>query len=93
MRQLFVKAANQKVKGFSRVAWIPICLRRTNILNLGDYNADLFFQRGLQTGTSQGKKLLRILHSFNLHDIIDQATRITETSETIVDLIITSISS
>ena len=30
-----------------------ICLRRTNILILGDFNADLFFQRGLQKDMSQ----------------------------------------
>eukprot|EP00112_Aurelia_sp_Birch-Aquarium-sp1_P013646 Seg2901.1 transcript_id=Seg2901.1/GoldUCD/mRNA.D3Y31 product="hypothetical protein" protein_id=Seg2901.1/GoldUCD/D3Y31 len=69
----------------------PICLRRTNILILGDFNADLFFQRGLQKDMSQGKKLLRILNSFNLYNVIDQPTRITETSETMIDLIITSI--
>ena len=58
----------------------PICLKRTNILIDGDFNADLYFQQDVQKDMEQGKKLLRILESFNLKNVIDQPTRISETS-------------
>lgn len=68
----------------------PLCQRRSNLLILGDLNADLHFQRGIQKDMRTGKKLLRLLKSFNLDNVIQQPTRITETTKTLIDLIITS---
>ena len=68
----------------------PLCQRRSNLLVLGDLNADLHFERGIQKDMRTGKMLLRLLKSLNLHNMIQQPTRITETTETLIDLIITS---
>ena len=40
-----------------------ICLKRTNILIDGDFNADLYFQQDLLKDMKQGKKLSMILKS------------------------------
>ena len=53
----------------------PLCQRRSNLLILGDLNADLHFQRGIQKDMRTGKMLLRESKSFNLHNALLQRTK------------------
>ena len=64
-------------------------MKRKNILLLGDFNADLLPKRDPELN-SEGKRLLRVLSSFDLHNVIAQPTRITSSSSTLIDLVITS---
>ena len=63
--------------------------KRNNILLLGDFNSDLNF-RNQNDETYFGRKLLRVLNSFNMTNIIKKPTRVTETTKTVIDLIITT---
>ena len=56
---------------------------------MGDLNADLLPKRDSELN-SEGRRLLRILSSFDLHNVIAQPTRITSSSSTLIDLVITS---
>ena len=61
-------------------------LKRKNMLITGDFNSDL-----LKTNKDrdyQGKKLVNITRSFGLTNVIKDPTRISKTSETLLDLII-----
>ena len=66
-----------------------IWMRRKNILLVGDFNADLLPKSGSELN-SEGKHLSKILSSFDLHNVIAQPTRITSSSSTLIDLVITS---
>ena len=68
----------------------PLCLSRNNILILGDLKADFLFEKGTRKDMTQGKRLLKILNLLKLKNVINKPTRITETSKTIIDLIIIS---
>ena len=68
-----------------------IWMKRKNILLMGDFNADLFPKRSYELN-SEGKRLLRILSSFDLHNVIVQPTRTTSSSSTLIDLVITNTS-
>ena len=65
-------------------------MKRNNILILGDLNSDLLFRGKTPEDTYLGRKLLKVLNSFNMKNIINKPTRITADSSTIIDLIITS---
>ena len=61
-----------------------ITKRRKNVAMLGDLNSDPL-ARGYE-----GRRVSRILGSLDLHNVIKEPTRVTETSSTIIDLLITS---
>ena len=63
--------------------------KRNNILLLEDFNSDLNF-RNQNDETYFGRKLLRVLNSFNMTNIIKKSTRVTETTKTTIDMIITT---
>ena len=60
-------------------------LARNHVIILGDFNSDL-----LCSNDTNGRKFKRILQSFDFHNVIQEATRVTETSETLIDLILIS---
>ena len=64
-------------------------MRRKNILLMGDFNADLLSESYSELN-SEGKRFSKILASFDLHNVIAQPTRITSSSNTLIDLVITS---
>ena len=66
-----------------------IWMKRKNILLMGDFNADLLPERDPEL-KSEGRRLLRVLSSFDLYNVIAQPTRITSSSSTLLDLVITS---
>ena len=65
-------------------------MKRNNILILGDLNSDLLFAGKTPEDSYLGRKLLKVLSSFNMKNIINKPTRITADTSTIIDLIITS---
>ena len=60
--------------------------KRNNILLIGGFNFDLL----TKNKNHQGKKLRRILNMFGLKNVIKKPTRVVSSSETIIDLIISS---
>ena len=52
-----------------------IWIKRNNMLLLGDFNSDLNFKVNSQEDTYLGRKLMRVLNSFNMRNVINQATR------------------
>ena len=67
-----------------------IWMKRNNILILGDLNSGLLFRRKTPEDTYLGRKLLKVLNSYNMKNIINKPTRITADTSTIIDQIITS---
>lgn len=66
-----------------------IWLRRKNIILLGDFNSDML--KGSNNTESQyGIMLNRIISSFGLKNVMSCPSRITLTSKSLIDLIITS---
>ena len=65
-----------------------VCNKRTNIVIVGDLNSDLLSDTEPQQ-KSTGKKLSRILNSFSLKNVMKTSTRITRTSEPLIDIMIT----
>ena len=65
-------------------------MKGNNILILGDLNSDLLFGGKTPEDTYLGRKLLKVLISFNMKNIVNKPTRITADTSTIIDLIITS---
>ena len=65
------------------LSWI--ITKRKNIILMGDLNSDLL-QRSNENHT--GKRLKRILYSYDLTNIIKEPTRISDTTKTLIDLII-----
>ena len=65
-----------------------VCNKRTNVVIVGDLNSDLLNDTEPQQ-KSTGKKLSRILNSFSLKNVIKTSTRITRTSESLIDIMIT----
>jgi hypothetical protein len=61
-----------------------------NVLNIGDLNADITRSKKGEIVSIQGKKLLRTLQHFNYSVMNDQPTRVTATSSTLIDHIISS---
>ena len=68
-----------------KVALDKIWLRRNNILVIGDINSDL-----LKNDFKDGKKLQVIMNSLGLKNVIWKPTRIDHTSQTLIDVILTS---
>ena len=60
-------------------------LKRSNIMIMGDFNSDI--------NSSMGKCLLNVARSVGLENAIKEPTRITKSSNTIINLILTSIKS
>ena len=58
-----------------------MCMKNKPLFIFGDINDDMFFKNN---------KLSKILKSLNLIQIIDKPTRITNTSSTLIDVIITN---
>eukprot|EP00112_Aurelia_sp_Birch-Aquarium-sp1_P008427 Seg1927.10 transcript_id=Seg1927.10/GoldUCD/mRNA.D3Y31 product="hypothetical protein" protein_id=Seg1927.10/GoldUCD/D3Y31 len=63
---------------------------RNNILIMGDSNSDLLRRNTNTDLGTQGKKLQRILNRYSLKNVTKSPTRIAKTSETLIDLILTS---
>ena len=66
-----------------------IWLRRKNIILLGDFNSDML-KGSSKTESQYGKRLKRIISSFGLKNIMSCPSRVTLTSKSLIDLIITS---
>ena len=68
-------------------------LKTSNIVLLGDLNCDLSNvsceQDGLE-GHGNSAKLLSIFNMFNMHNVIKEATRVTLTTTSLIDLIVTT---
>ena len=62
-----------------------VWLKRRNIVLIGDFNCDLMANSGVN-----GRRLKNIMQSFNLKNVINAPTRVTDHSESSLDLIITS---
>ena len=58
-----------------------------NCLQVGDFNSDL---HNLDKGTQDGRTLLDLLDIYDLYNLIDSPTRITKTSISLLDLVITN---
>ena len=68
-----------------------IWIKRKNIFIMGDLNSDLLRKRGNGTAVSEnGTKLLNVITKFGLVNVIKQPTRITTTSQTLIDVSLTS---
>ena len=67
-----------------------IWLTRKNIAIAGDFNSDMLPRNQSEGGKYLGKKLKNILGSFDLKNVIKRLTRVTDTTKTILDLIIVS---
>ena len=65
-----------------------IWMKRTNIILLGDFNFNLL-PKSRDTDSSTWK-FRQLLNRFNLKNVINKATRITDTSTTLIDLVICS---
>ena len=63
---------------------------RSNLLIMGDLNSDLLRKNAHTDLGTQGKKLQRILNRYTLKNVIKCPTRVSKTSETLIDLILTS---
>ena len=63
-------------------------MKRTNIILLGDFNFNLL--PNAQDTNSSIWKFRQLLNKFNLKNVINKATRITDTSTTLIDLVIFS---
>lgn len=72
--------------------WVPIlesvCSKRKNMVILGDFNYDLSYSN--KTDNAVTNSFAKSLYSFNLVNLIKQPTRITDTSSSLIDLIITT---
>ncbi|KAL9980683.1 hypothetical protein ACROYT_G009301 [Oculina patagonica] len=66
-----------------------IWLKRKNIILVGDLNCDMLHKPS-NAESEYGKRLRRILCSYGLKNIINSPTRITATSKSLIDLVITS---
>ena len=64
--------------------------KRKNILTVGDLNADLLFKGKSKADTLEGRNLLQKLNQYKLSNVIKEPTRITNTTRTLLDLVITS---
>lgn len=66
---------------YLKAVFKELCLRKKPVFILGDVNDNLF---------ESNSKLGKILHQLNLSQTIDKPTRITNTSSTLLDVIITN---
>ena len=66
-----------------------IWLRRKNIILSGDFNSDML-KGSSKTESQYGKRLKRIISSFGLKNIMSCPSRVTLTSKSLIDLVITS---
>ena len=64
--------------------------KRKNMLTVGDLNADLLFKGKSKANTLEGRNLLRKLNQYKLSNVIKEPTRITNTTNTLPDLVIAS---
>ena len=65
-------------------------MKRKHIILLGDFNCDLTLKGNSQDEAYLGRRMKRIMNSFDLKNIVKDSTRIATTSKTIIDLIIVS---
>ena len=61
-----------------------IWLKRKNVMIMGDFNSDLL------SNNDNSRKLSQLLSSFNYKNLIKKPTRVSETSSTLLDLMIVS---
>ena len=69
----------------------PIWIKRNNFKPLGDFNIDLI-SKGNNTESSEEPpyRFRRLLNMFSMKNVIKKPTRITGSTKTLIDLIITS---
>ena len=67
-----------------------VWVKRKNILLLGDYNSDFLFRGKTKEQIANGKRLKQIFSAYGLKNIVKEATRISETTQTLIDLIAVS---
>ena len=60
--------------------------KRKNLILVGDFNCDI--KEGNNSTSNLKRKLLSVLHSHSLQNVIKEQTRITENSQTLIDLCI-----
>ena len=65
-------------------------MKRKHIILLGDFNCDLTLKVNSQDEAYLGRRMKKIMNSFDLKNIVKDSTRIATTSKTIIDLIIVS---
>ena len=63
---------------------------RKNTIILGDLNADLMSKGSKKTEAPEGKKLLRCMNKFKLKNVIKQPTRVTDKTESLIDVSLVS---
>ena len=64
--------------------------KRKNILIVCDLNADLLFKGKSKADTLEGRNLLQKRNQYKLSNVIKEPTRITNTTNTLLNLVITS---
>ena len=62
------------------------CHRRENLILVGDFNCDM--KEGKNSTSNLKRELLSVLHSHSLQNVTNEETRITENSQTLIDLCI-----
>ena len=65
-------------------------MKRKHIILLGDFNCDLTLKGNSQEEAYLGRRIKRIIHSFDLKNIVKDCTRIAAMLKTITELIIVS---
>eukprot|EP00112_Aurelia_sp_Birch-Aquarium-sp1_P018583 Seg4452.4 transcript_id=Seg4452.4/GoldUCD/mRNA.D3Y31 product="hypothetical protein" protein_id=Seg4452.4/GoldUCD/D3Y31 len=73
-----------------RDALSHVWLKRRSVIIAGDFNANLLNDPNNREDGQDWKQLKRILNCYSYKNIIDLPTRITPTSKTLIDLIVTS---
>lgn len=69
-------------------------LQSSNIFLLGDFNCNLLIEGNQESDTNilnaNTNKLRSIFEMFNMQNVIQEATRLTITSSTLIDLVVTT---
>ena len=67
-----------------------VWVKRKNIVLLGDFNNDFLFRGKTKEQIANGKRLKQIFSAYGLKNIVKKVTRISETTQTLIDLIAVS---
>ena len=64
--------------------------KRKHIFLMGDFNSDMLFRGKSANECSKGKQLLRLINCFRMKNMIKAPTRITQETESLIDLFIST---